>query len=75
MSGGYTKLLLMRKKENYADWAVGLRRHELMEEMFQRWDGAKPFGEAGGLYAAGRLNSRVSWTNGERLIFGRCKDS
>lgn len=29
--------------EDYADWTVGLRRHELMEEMFQRWDGKAPF--------------------------------
>ncbi|OQO00014.1 hypothetical protein B0A48_14217 [Cryoendolithus antarcticus] len=28
----------------YADWEVGLRRHELMEEMFQRWDGQGNFG-------------------------------
>lgn len=33
------------KTDMYADWVVGLRRHELMEELVQRWDGKKPFGD------------------------------
>lgn len=29
----------------YPDWKVALRRHELIEEMWNRADGEKPFGE------------------------------
>lgn len=32
------------KTDMYPDWSLGLKRHELMEEMFQRWDGKEPFG-------------------------------
>ncbi|OQN99597.1 hypothetical protein B0A48_14739 [Cryoendolithus antarcticus] len=32
------------EKGMYADWEVGLSGHELMEEMFQRWDGEGNFG-------------------------------
>ena len=32
------------KTSFYADWETGLRRHELMEELFQHWDGGTPFG-------------------------------
>lgn len=32
------------KTDMYPDWNVGLKRHELMEELFQRWDGEQPFG-------------------------------
>ncbi|KAI4720248.1 NAD(P)-binding protein [Aureobasidium sp. EXF-10727] len=31
--------------KSYCDWKLALRRHELIEEMFQRGDGSKPFGE------------------------------
>jgi hypothetical protein len=33
------------RTKGYADWSVGLRRHELMKEMFDRWDGKVPSGE------------------------------
>ncbi|KAK4998281.1 transcription regulator gal80 [Elasticomyces elasticus] len=32
------------KTDMYPDWNLGLKRHELIEEMFQRWDGDQPFG-------------------------------
>jgi len=32
------------RTDSYADWKVGLRRHELMEEMVQRWKGSQPHG-------------------------------
>ncbi|KAK8219633.1 hypothetical protein M8818_000607 [Zalaria obscura] len=32
------------KTEEYADWKLGRRRHELIAEMFQRSDGEEPFG-------------------------------
>ncbi|KAG9753633.1 NAD(P)-binding protein, partial [Aureobasidium melanogenum] len=31
--------------KGYCDWNLALKRHELIEEMFQRGDGSKPFGE------------------------------
>ncbi|KAK6429983.1 hypothetical protein LTR95_013865 [Oleoguttula sp. CCFEE 5521] len=37
----------------YADWEVGLRRHELMEEMFRRWDGEGKFGREAEYMKAG----------------------
>jgi len=36
-----------KKTESYADWSLALRRHELIEEIYQRWDGKNardPFG-------------------------------
>ncbi|THW73642.1 NAD(P)-binding protein [Aureobasidium pullulans] len=33
------------ESDSYCDWKLALRRHELIEEMFQRGDGSKPFGE------------------------------
>lgn len=33
------------QKNRYPDWTVGMKRHALMDELFQRWDGSKPYGE------------------------------
>jgi hypothetical protein len=32
------------RTEGYADWTVGLQRHELIEEIFDRWDAKVSFG-------------------------------
>ncbi|KAI5250304.1 NAD(P)-binding protein [Aureobasidium subglaciale] len=31
--------------KSYCDWKLALKRHELIEEMFQRGDGSQPYGE------------------------------
>jgi len=40
------------EREKYADWKTAMRRHEFIDELFERGDGAKPFGEPA------RYNSR-----------------
>jgi len=32
------------RTDSYAGWSMGLRRHELMEEMVERWKGSQPHG-------------------------------
>ena len=33
------------REGGWPDWGLGMRRHELIEEMWRRGDGERPFGE------------------------------
>ena len=46
--------------KGYCDWNLALKRHELIEEMFQRGDGSKPFGEKAAYLSKGSSSSGAS---------------
>jgi hypothetical protein len=46
--------------KSYCDWNLALKRHELIEEMFQRGDGSKPFGEKAAYLSKGSSSSGTS---------------
>jgi len=46
--------------KGYCDWNLALKRHELIEEMFQRGDGSKPFGDKAAYLSKGSASSGAS---------------
>jgi hypothetical protein len=54
--------------KGYADWNLALKRHELIDEMFQRSDGNQPFGEKAAYVAKGNTQSGKSGSAGDSSV-------